>query len=89
MTRYRVEGDWITVAYRFYSKGHFINIEQADLVDSHNGQRFIGGAYRVRLGGIPEMRTKRFYGESAHSHAVTYGHDAAVKCGDWGWWPDL
>lgn len=59
------------------------------MIDTVTNHRYTGGAYRVRLTNVPDMRTKTFVGETAWSHAAAYAHDAASKCGDWRWWPDL
>jgi hypothetical protein len=91
-------GDWQERAIRTYElptrDGHdypvaTIVVEQADMIDTKLGTRYTGGAYRVRLKNVPDMRTKTFVGESAWSSAAAYAADAANKCGDWRWWPDL
>ena len=65
-----------------------ITVEQADMLDKQTNQRYVGGAYRVRLTNVPDMRTKTFLGESAWSAAARYAGDAAVKCGA-RWYPNL
>jgi hypothetical protein len=66
-----------------------IVVEQADMIDTKLNTRYAGGSFRVRLKNVPDMRTKTFVGESAWSSAAAYASDAASKCGDWRWWPDL
>lgn len=89
-------GDWRLREERSYNIGTaveplrgWIVIEQADMIDTKLNHRYTGGAYRVRLKNVPDMRTKTFVGESAWSSAARYAADAASKCGDWRWWPDL
>lgn len=97
MARNKAVGDWATKAA--HAVDHYpdgpervratIVVEQADCLDTRHHQRYIGGAYRVRLKNVPDMRTKTFLGETAWSDAARYAHDASSKCGDWRWSPDL
>jgi hypothetical protein len=96
MARNKAVGEWILrkeVAYNLHDDDPSVRttivIEQADMLDTKYNHRYDGGAYRVRLVNVPDMRTKTFLGESAWSQAASYAHDAASKCGDWRWWPDL
>ena len=87
-------GEWHQRAIRTYEAPYaaepsMILVEQADMIDTELNTRYTGGAFRVRLKNVPDMRTKTFVGESAWSSAARYAADAATKCGDWRWWPDL
>ena len=87
-------GDWQERAIRtieapYAAEPSMIVVEQADMIDTVTNHRYSGGSYRVRLKNVPDMRTKTFVGESAWSSAARYAADAATKCGDWRWWPDL
>lgn len=86
--RNKAVGDWDQREYRAYPDA-YIEIEQADMLDTKLGTRYAGGAYRVTLKNVPKMRTKTFLGESAWSSAARYAADAATALGDWRWWPNL
>jgi hypothetical protein len=98
MARNKAVGEWVLRKQVKYAQASdfdsnrlpaTIVIEQADMLDTKYNHRYEGGAYRVRLVNVPDMRTKTFLGEFAHHSAARYAHDAASKCGDWRWWPDL
>ena len=96
--RYAVHGGWRCAVERVYRNRDWpdqdlapqtITIDIADLLEKRSGFVWSNGAYRVTLKNVPDMRSKTFYGETAWSNAARYAADAATKCGDWRWWPDL
>jgi hypothetical protein len=95
--RYAVHGKWREVArwagYVTSPDGNDdradIIVITADLLEKRSGHVWSDGAYKVTLKNVPDMRTKTFHGETAWSDAARYASDAATKCGDWRWRPDL
>lgn len=93
--RYAVHGSWRERERRHYrfdddQPGYAeIVVQVADLLEKGSGHVWTSGAYKVALKNVPGMRSKTFYGETAHSDAARYASDAATKCGDWRWHPDL
>jgi hypothetical protein len=86
--RYAVHGAWRRVAAWRGPHGQ-VTVEVADLLEKSSNHVWHSGAYRVTLKDVPGMRSKTFYGESAWSAAERYASEAATKCGDWRWRPDL
>lgn len=94
--RYAIRGEWEYRAHRhgLVDRGMdvqpaLIEVKVADLLEKQSGHVWKQGAFKVILQNVPDMRTKTFYGETAHHDAARYASDAATKCGDWGWRPDL
>lgn len=94
--RYAVHGGWRRasgwsglVEVPTGVKPAVIDVQVADLLEVRSGHVWSNGAYRVTLTNVPDMRSKTFYGETAWCDAARHARDAASKCGDWRWDPDL
>jgi hypothetical protein len=95
--RYAVHGEWRHAAgwagFVVLPDGNDdradITVQVADLLEKRSNHVWRSGAYKVTLRNVPGMRSKTFYGETAWSDAARYASDAATKCGDWRWHPDL
>jgi hypothetical protein len=92
-SRYQPHGDLRAATsmrrYPVDGKTAEVQVWVSDLLEVRSGHVWSNGLYKVQLANVPGMRTKTFHGETAWSKAASYAHDAAGKCGDWRWWPDL
>lgn len=77
--RYKVTGSWSPAYNQPYAP--FI-IEEADIVDTRNGQVYTDGAMRVTVDGKPAKRGKGgtvpFFGECAWMDAERLASDLAI-----------
>jgi hypothetical protein len=95
--RYAVHGDWRPAAQHAIptydetgdEDAAIITVQVADILEKHSGHVWRSGTYKVTLTNVPGMKSKTFNGETAWSDAARYASDAATKCGDWRWIPDL
>lgn len=83
-TRQQVaDGVWITGASQTFrtpgGRNVRVWIEEADMLDKRNGQRYVGAARRVRCSHSAYGRAKTFLGESAWSDSERYACDIASK----------
>lgn len=79
MSRYKVSSPWTDAYDQPYAP--FI-IQEADIVDTRNGQTYAYGARRVVVDGKPAVRGKGgtvpFYGECAWMDAERLASDLAI-----------